>query len=321
MARADLRVTEPRRAAVARIGCSGWHYKSWRGLVYPADIPTTAWLRAYHRRFATVELNNSFYRLPAEETFAGWRTQVPRGFVFAVKASRFLTHIKRLRDPEEPLQRLLAHARPLGPTLGPILYQIPPRWFPDPERLETFLQQLPDRASSASRRRLHHVLEMRDPRGYEPWVLDLLRRYDVALCVHDMTGSESPLLMVGPIVYIRFHGYGAKYGGSYPDAVLDEWAEWMRRALAAGRDVYAYFNNDINGYAVYDAERLRVRVEGTAALGGRPPMKKPEPQINPVAYPGYPTRHGRRPRAVSSRRTEKTRPESSPATDMKEIDR
>src|SRR5918993_4038250 len=133
------------RVGTAHVGCSGWHYQSWRGIVYPEALPTSAWLRAYTARFSTVELNNSFYRLPAPETFAAWRRQVPRGFLFAVKASRFLTHIKRLRDADEPLNRLLTHARPLGPTLGPILYQIPPRWFPDAERLEAFLAALPER--------------------------------------------------------------------------------------------------------------------------------------------------------------------------------
>jgi uncharacterized protein YecE (DUF72 family) len=261
-------------AGLAHIGCSGWHFKGWRGVVYPAELPTVEWLRTYARRFQTVELNNSFYRLPAQETFAGWREQVPRGFVFAVKASRFLTHIKRLRDPEEPLHRLLDHARSLGSTLGPILYQIPPRWVPDAERLETFLAALPARLTPASRHRLVHVLEVRDPRGYDEWIIDLLSRYDVALCVHDMRGSESPLVMVGPVLYIRFHGYGTKYGGSYPDDVLDEWAEWIHRALAAGRDVYAYFNNDVNGYAVHDAERLRLRVFGADTLIAREPRAR-----------------------------------------------
>ena len=265
-------------------------------------MPATEWLREYTRRFGTVELNNSFYRLPSEDTFASWREQVPRGFLFAVKASRFLTHIKRLRDPEEPLERLLTHAAPLGPTLGPVLYQIPPRWFPDRERLETFLASLPQRLTPTSRQRLRHVLEMRDPRGYEPWVIDLLRQYDVTLCVHDMPGSESPMLAVGPIVYVRFHGFGAKYGGSYPDELLDQWAEWIRAVLANGRDAYVYFNNDINGYAVYDAERLRLRVEGERSLRGRMPMRKPVPQVNAAAYPAYPARHGR-PRAARGTRT------------------
>lgn len=275
------------RTGVARIGCSGWHYKSWRGVVYPDELPTASWLHAYSRRLPTVELNNSFYRLPSEQTFAAWRAQVPRGFVFALKASRFLTHIKRLRDPEEPLLRLFTHAKPLGPTLGPVLYQIPPRWCPDADRLEMFLASLPERLSPTSRQRIHHVLEIRDPRGYEPWVIELLIQYRVTLCVHDMPGSESPMIAAGPIVYIRFHGYGAKYGGSYPDEVLDEWAAWIRRAQAAGRDVYAYFNNDLHGYAVYDAERLRLRIEGEASLGGREPMTKPEPRPNVAAYPTY----------------------------------
>src|SRR5690606_12566083 len=120
-ARDHSRLVRMGMTAIGRvhIGCSGWHYKSWHGLIYPTDVPPRDWLRAYTHRFGTVELNNSFYRLPAEETFAAWREQVPRGFLFAVKASRFLTHIKRLRDPEEPLHRLLSHAKPLGPTLGP----------------------------------------------------------------------------------------------------------------------------------------------------------------------------------------------------------
>jgi uncharacterized protein YecE (DUF72 family) len=293
----DRRVSERStpEVGVARIGCSGWHYKSWRGRVYPDTLPTTAWLRAYTRRFCTVELNNSFYRLPSAETFAGWRKQVPPGFVFSVKASRFLTHIKRLRDPEEPLARLLTHAHPLGPTLGPVLYQIPPRWFPDAERLRTFLESLPARLAAGSKRRLYHVLEMRDPRGYEPWVIELLREYDVTLCVHDMPGSESPLLTVGPIVYVRFHGYGAKYGGSYPLDVLREWAVWIRRALAGGRDAYVYFNNDVNGYAVYDAERLRLLVDGKPALRRQAAaMTRPAELTDIAAYRPYPApRSGR----------------------------
>jgi len=256
-----------------RIGCSGWHYKSWRGRVYPEELPTTAWLREYTKRFTTVEINNSFYRLPSEETFAAWRAQVPRGFVFAVKASRFLTHIKRLRDPEEPLERFLTHAKPLGPTLGPVLYQLPPRWFPDEERLRVFLETLPTRIMPRSRQRLYHVLEFREPRGYEPWVIDLLSEYNVTMCVHDMPGSESPLLTIGPIVYVRLHGRGRKHGGSYPDEVLGEWAGWLMHAMATGRDAYVYFNNDMNGFSVHDATRLRAQIDElarqAAAMPGR----------------------------------------------------
>jgi uncharacterized protein YecE (DUF72 family) len=261
-------LTEPPAAtggAVAYVGCSGWHYKHWRGRVYDESLPTSAWLRAYAERFPTVEINNSFYRLPSEQTFASWREQAPRGFLFALKASRFLTHIKRLREPDEPLERFFAHARPLGPTLGPVLYQLPPRWFPDEERLRQFLAALPPRLAPGSRHRLVHVLEFRDPRGYEPWVIALLREYGVALCVHDMPGSASPMVVTGPIVYLRLHGYGRKYGGSYPDQVLSEWAEWIARVTSSGREAFVYFNNDMNGYAVHDATRLTAIVEALTA--------------------------------------------------------
>jgi uncharacterized protein YecE (DUF72 family) len=259
------------------VGCSGWHYQHWRGLIYPKRAPPSTWLPLYAKQFQTVELNNSFYRLPSAATFAGWRAQVPRGFLFSLKASRFLTHIKRLREPEEPLGRLLAHAKPLGPMLGPVLYQIPPHWAPDAERLETFLAALPPRLAHGSRRRLLHVLEVRDPRGYEPWVIELLRAYGVTLCVHDMPGAESPLLSVGPIVYVRLHGYRSRYGGSYPDEVLDDWADWLRSALAAGKDAFVYFNNDVHGHAVQDAARLKHR------LGGDAPARGPARVGAPVA--------------------------------------
>jgi len=252
----ETRTPETPREGIARVGCSGWHYKSWRGPVYPSDLPIAEWLRHYSRRFTTVELNNSFYRLPSEATFDAWRRQVGRGFLFSVKASRFLTHIKRLKAPDEPIDRLLSHARALGGALGPLLYQLPPRWFPDPERLETFLAALPHRLPDSGRR-LEHVIEMRDPDGYDPWVLELLDRYGISLCIHDMPESATPLVPVGPIVYVRFHGHGAKYGGSYPDEVLTEWAAWLRGVLDTGRDAYVYFNNDINGYAVENAERFR----------------------------------------------------------------
>ena len=247
---------------VAHVGCSGWHYKHWRGCVYDEALPTSAWLREYTTRFPTVEINNSFYRLPSEQTFASWREQVPRGFRFAVKASRFLTHIKRLREPEEPLERFFSHARPLGPTL----YQLPPRWVPDEERLRHFLEVLPPRLGA--RQRLSHVLEFRDPQGYQPWVLELLHQHGVALCVHDMPASASPLLVTGPVVYLRLHGYARKYGGSYPDDVLEEWAEWIERATASGRDAFVYFNNDMNGFAVNDATRLTAMLDKRGRIAG-----------------------------------------------------
>lgn len=200
----------------------------------------------------TVEVNNSFYRLPEASTFRGWRERSPRGFLFAVKASRFLTHMKKLKDPEQPLELFFSRARELGPKLGPVLYQLPPRWPVNVERLERFLAALPRGAS--------HAVEFRDPSWYVPAVLRLLERFGVALCAHDMPGSATPPSAVGPFVYLRFHGSSSRYGGGYSDEDLGERAEWIRSRLEDGLPVYAYFNNDVGGHAPADAARLRQRL-------------------------------------------------------------
>ena len=233
------------------------------------DLPKRDWLTAYTRRFDTVELNNSFYRLPTDTQFARWREQVPRGFQFAVKASRFLTHLKRLTDPEEPLERLLSRAARLGPALGPILYQLPPRWVPDLDRFRYFLERLPKRIPGLAEP-LRHAIEFRDARGYATPYLSLMERFDVTLCVHDMPESASPRVLVGPVVYLRLHGYAAKYGGRYPESALKNWATWLLEAGARGRAGYVYFNNDSQGYAVANAETLR------AMIGERAPALHPE---------------------------------------------
>ena len=233
---------------MVRIGCSGWQYKHWKGDFYPADLRTGEWFARYAATFDTVEINNSFYRLPEAHTFRSWRDRAPAGFLFAVKASRFLTHMKKLKDPEEPLQRFFENAAPLGATLGPVLYQLPPRWPLDLERLRHFLGMLP--------KRVRHVIEFREPSWYAQEALDLLEAHGVALCLHDMMGSASGRRRVGPFVYVRFHGV-TKYGGRYGDEELQPWAEWLEAEHASGRDVFAYFNNDIGGHAPRDAVRLR----------------------------------------------------------------
>jgi uncharacterized protein YecE (DUF72 family) len=235
-------------AKPVRVGCSGWQYKHWRGDFYPAELPQSQWLEYYSQRFDTVEINNSFYRLPEATTFAAWRERVPAGFTYAVKASRYLTHMKKLKDPDEPLELFFSRARRLGRRLGPILYQLPPRWALNLERLQVFLQALPPRR--------RHVIEFREPSWYCEEVFALLRSHHVALCLHDMAGSASGRLDVGPLVYVRFHG-PAKYSGTYGDEALESWAEWLAARALAGKPVYAYFNNDIGGHAPRDAVRLR----------------------------------------------------------------
>ncbi len=234
-----------------RIGCSGWQYRHWRGDFYPAELPQSRWLEYYAERFDTVEINNTFYRLPEAATFAAWAARVPSAFLYAVKASRYLTHMKKLREPEEAIDRLFSRAVSLGRHLGPVLYQLPPRWPVDVARLTAFLAALPKRRP--------HAVEFRDPSWYVPEVFAALDRYHVALCLHDMAGSATARQAVGPFVYVRFHGT-SRYGGRYPDAHLEDWGDWLAAQLASGRPVYAYFNNDVGGHAPRDALRLREAV-------------------------------------------------------------
>jgi len=203
--------------------------------------------------FDTVEINNSFYWLPKVGTFAKWRDQAPRRFLYAVKASRFLTHMKKLKDPEEPIARFFNRTKHLGSHLGPVLYQLPPRWAVDLPRFEHFLAVLP--------RDVRHTVEFREMSWYDERVYELLRRYKVAMCIHDMDGSASKRILVGPFVYVRLHHGTKKYGGRYSDARLDDWAGWLSEHAAEGLDVFVYFNNDADGHAPRDAVRLRQRIQ------------------------------------------------------------
>lgn len=243
-----------------RIGCSGWLYQHWRGDFYPAELSQTKWFDYYARHFDTVEINNSFYRLPDAKTFAAWRRRAPPGFLFAVKASRYLTHMKKLKDPEAPVDLFFSRATTLGPSLGPVLYQLPPRWPVNLERFETFLKALP--------RRRRHAVEFREPSWYADAVFALLEKYRVALCLHDMQGSDSGKRTVGPFVYVRFHG-PQKYSGRYPDGMLEDWADWLTDRARAGLPLFGYFNNDSGGHAPRDATRLRALI---ARRGGSIPF-------------------------------------------------
>jgi uncharacterized protein YecE (DUF72 family) len=244
-----------------RIGCSGWQYEHWRGNFYPATLPQKSWLDYYAQHFDTVEINNTFYRLPEPSSFQDWRRRAPRGFEYAVKASRFLTHMKKLKDPEEPIARFFDRARHLGRTFGPVLFQLPPRWPVNLGRLAAFLDALPPRR--------RYAIEFREPSWYAGEVLKLLESHRVALCLHDMPGSESGRLMTGRFVYVRFHGsHGVrKYSGTYSDEALDSWADWLSDRLRQRFPVYAYFNNDAHGYAPKDAARLREKIQLRNAFG------------------------------------------------------
>jgi uncharacterized protein YecE (DUF72 family) len=183
------------------IGTSGWHYEDWRGLFYPADLPKSKWLEFYTRHFHTVELNNSFYRLPSEKAFVSWREASPQCFTFAVKASRFITHIKRLKEAEEPLKKFLGLADLLGDKLGPLLYQLPPNMKRDDERLGAFLRLLP--------RKYRHVFEFRHKSWFDENIFEILKRHNAGWCVFDMPDLTSPVVATPMSVFTAVPGYTA----------------------------------------------------------------------------------------------------------------
>lgn len=237
------------QAQAVRVGCSGWQYRHWKGNFYPSSLPQKKWLDYYASQFDTVEINNSFYRLPSEKSFSEWRDRVPDHFLYAVKASRYLTHIKRLKDPADPLHRFWSRARLLGPKLGPVLYQLPPHLKRNERRLFDFLEALPDHPLQ--------VVEFRDPTWYTDETFRAMEAKGVAMCIHEHHESATPRETVGPFVYARFHGADGHYQGAYSDRALRDWAAWLAKEARSGKAIYAYFNNDTGAHAPRNAQTLR----------------------------------------------------------------
>jgi uncharacterized protein YecE (DUF72 family) len=238
----------------ARVGCSGWSYKDWRGVVYPPDAPARTWFELYARRFDTVEINNTFYRLPDASTVERWAAQAPDGFCFAVKVGQFGTHRMKLRDAASWLPNHLDRIGRLGAHLGPNLFQLPPRWKRNPARL--------DEALAAAPAGIRWAVELRDPSWLHDDVFDVLARHDAALCIHDLL-PDHPWERTSSWTYVRFHGPRApavKYHGRYGARRLGPVANRLAAWLDDGTDVYGYFNNDYEGHAVCDAEWLRDRL-------------------------------------------------------------
>jgi len=240
-------------AAGYYIGTSGWHYDHWRHLFYPGKLAKTKWLEFYATHFTTVELNNSFYRLPSETAFANWRDSSPANFTFAVKVSRFITHIKRLKNAEEPVENFITRARILGEKLGPLLYQLPPNMHRNDEVLESFLSLLP--------KGLQHVIEFRHQSWLEEKVFGILRKYNIGLCVFDMPSLRCPLVVTADFAYIRFHGSTGLYASCYSDEELDWWTKRLADLAPSLKVIYVYFNNDAEAFAVRNAITLRGYLE------------------------------------------------------------
>jgi uncharacterized protein YecE (DUF72 family) len=242
-------------ASKVYVGTSGWHYKHWLRLFYPEKLPAKDMLPFYARQFDTVEINNSFYHLPLSSTFDSWRESAPRDFLFAVKGSRFTTHMKKLKDPVSSTQRFFAGVERLERKLGPILFQLPPRWKVNKARLKSFLAALP--------RQHKYAFEFRDETWLVNEIYEVLHEYKAAFCIHDLARMQTPLQVTADFTYIRLHGPGAaRYQGSYSTQVLRKWADRIRdwrRNLSA---VYVYFNNDIGGKAIENAKTLKRMVDG-----------------------------------------------------------
>ncbi|MER6947668.1 DUF72 domain-containing protein [Nonomuraea sp. NPDC000554] len=229
------------------VGTSGWQYRDWRGVLYPEGVPQRLWLQTYSETFPTVESNNAFYRLPSPEMFAEWRDRTPDGFVMAVKASRFLSHIKRLADPEEPVERLMRAVAGLKEKLGPILLQLPPTLHVDAERLDRCLGCFPDGVRVAV-----------EPRHVSWWtdeVRQVLETRGAALCWADRGGQpQNPFWRTARWGYVRLHEGRASPRPSYGEASLRTWGKRVRDA--GWRDTFVYFNNDVGGAAVRNALRF-----------------------------------------------------------------
>lgn len=231
-----------------RIGCSGWHYADWIGPFYSRGTPRKHLLRAYAATFSTTEINNSFYRVPTEAAVRTWRDETPDGFLFAWKASRYITHRKRLKDVGDSVAYIMQRMEGLGEKFGPVLWQLPPYLGREDERLARFLELLP-------KKRLH-AIEFRNPGWYEAPVFELLRHHNIALCVSDHHDAPAPRVVTAGHVYIRLHGPGGGYGGSYRKPVLSGWADDIARWRHGGRSVFVYFDNDQGAAAPRNAETL-----------------------------------------------------------------
>ena len=242
----------------AFIGTSGWNYRHWAdGVFYPPECKPPDWLGFYARTFDAVEINNTFYHLPAPEVFAKWHDQTPAAFTFAVKASRYITHMKKLAEPELHVDRFLSHAAELREKLGVVLFQLPPFWKFNGERLGGLLDYIDEQTIVP---RLRVVLEIRHPSWLCDECFEILRHHHTALVFADLGDRLVEAPVTADFIYIRRHGPGTPYSAGYPAAAIRKDATSVRTWLAEGRDVYVYYNNDAEGHAVRDALKLRKRL-------------------------------------------------------------
>ncbi len=237
------------------IGTSGYNYPHWWNEVfYPSHLPQKKWLEYYAEHFDTVELNVTFYRLPSKEVFENWYKRTPKQFLFAVKGSRFITHIKKLKDCREPLSLFFDHASPLREKLGVVLWQLPPRFKFQKERLEEFCVLL----STLPRSKIHrHAFEFRDETWFCVEAFQILKEFHFTLCIAHGSGLPFMEKITSPFIYLRLHGGEVLYGSNYSDKELKQWAEKIHRWRKKGKTVFIYFNNDAYSFATQNAFTLK----------------------------------------------------------------
>jgi uncharacterized protein YecE (DUF72 family) len=231
------------------IGTSGYSYNHWVDDFYPLDVASNKRLDYYAQYFNSVEINNSFYHLPQKKTFQKWAVSVPDDFVFSIKANRYITHMKNLMIDQEPINKLLDKADPLKEKLGPILFQLPPQWKLNFKRLKTFIDLLPQKQ--------RFVIELRNKTWYTQEVFGLLKKNKLGFCIHDHQDAPSPEKVTSDFVYLRFHGPNGDYQSKYSQQQMEDWAKKIKIWQQQNLDVFIYFNNDFNAFAIDNAEQLK----------------------------------------------------------------
>lgn len=234
--------------ATIYIGTSGWSYTEWKGSFYPEEMKSEDYLQHYSTVFSATEINNTFYHLPDEGRLKSWMEATPDDFIFAIKASRYITHNKKLKDPEDSTHKFFDAIKPLKDKSGPILFQLPPNWHSNPQRLEEFLKVLP--------KDYQYTFEFRDKDWLNDTIYEVLKKYNAALCIYDFDGFESPEVITADFVYVRLHGPEKAYQGSYHGNRLNSYADKLRQWQQQGNDVYCFFDNDQKGHAPEDAQQL-----------------------------------------------------------------
>ncbi len=233
------------------IGTSGWSYDDWKEKFYPENLKSNDWLNFYADYFNSVEINNSFYQLPSKDTLKGWFKKVPSDFVFSIKASRYITHLKKLKDPKDSLKKFLKRIKYLGHKRGPILFQLPPNWHINTDRLKKFIKLLLKQGKDET-----YVFEFRDPTWLDKKIKSILKNSSIGFCINDMI-DENIDWVTSNLVYIRFHGPNGYYAGKYKDEFLKKWAKKVSKWRQKGKRVFVYFNNDIKAHAIENGGKFK----------------------------------------------------------------